>query len=143
MGSEIRKTPTWDEGSSLSRRCLLTAGIFALGGLPEALRAAPAASGDDPLSYPHAVLTNGALTLTVLLPDASRGYYRGSRFDWSGLVARAECGGHSLFAPWKSPHDPTDPEGAFGTAEEFGMKGPDGYTEAKAGETFLKIGVGL
>jgi hypothetical protein len=91
---------------------------------------------------PRHVLASGGLKLTLYLPDARTGYYRGTRFDWSGLVARAEVGGHTVFCDWVTPHSPTFPGGAPGTAEEFGNGEPLGYSEAPVGGTFLKIGVG-
>lgn len=101
------------------------------------------ANADEPaLVPPTQRLSNTVLQLTVYLPDREKGYYRGPRFDWSGLVARAEYDGHRIFGEWKTPHDPVDPEGALGTAEEFGMARPLGYAAAKPGETFVKIGVG-
>jgi hypothetical protein len=102
-----------------------------------------------PEETPHVTLRRGALTVTVLLPDARTGYYRSTRFDWSGLVARASVGGHTFYAPWKRTHDPTNFEDALGTAEEFGTAGPDGksgplgFVEANPGERFVKIGVGV
>jgi hypothetical protein len=101
-----------------------------------------AATELDPTAYPHKVLSNGVLKLTVELPDARRGYYRGPRFDWSGMVVRAECRGHSFFADWKTTHNPENNDDTTGPAEEYGMAAPLGYAEAKVGETFLKIGVG-
>jgi hypothetical protein len=99
------------------------------------------------LDYPQAILTNDTTTLTVLLPGAG-GYYRGSRFDWSGHVWQAEVAGHTWFAPFRVPHDPEANDGAMGPAEEFGMgiaglPGPLGYEEAIVGDTFLKVGVGV
>src|SRR5262245_50462953 len=96
---------------------------------------------------PRHVITDGRLTLTVLLPDATTGFYRGTRFDWSGVVEKAEINGHTLFGYWKATHDPTNHDDVPGTAEEFGtatspVAGPLGYREAKPGQTFLKIGVG-
>ena len=98
--------------------------------------------------YPLCRLSNGVLDMTVLLPDASKGYYRGCRFDWSGMIARVRYKGHTFFGPWKTPHDPANSECALGPADEygmgvFGMPAPLGYAEAKVGEPFLKIGVGL
>ena len=97
---------------------------------------------------PKLWLSNGSVRALVLLPDAKTGYYRGARFDWSGLVARVECQGHTYFGEWKTPHDPEGNDDVVGTAEEFGTTfpgtaGPLGYAEAKPGEDFLKIGVGL
>jgi hypothetical protein len=101
------------------------------------------ASADTPKDEPpQRVLANKALKLTVYLPDVDKGYYRGTRFDWSGLIARIEYKKHVLFGEWKTPHKADDPEGALGTAEEFGITGPPGYKDAQPGETFIKIGVG-
>jgi hypothetical protein len=96
----------------------------------------------DPASYPHKVLSNGLVKLTVEFPDARRGYYRGPRFDWSGMIVRAEYRGHSFFGDWKTTHDPDNNDDTTGPAEEYGMAAPLGYADAKVGETFLKIGVG-
>jgi hypothetical protein len=99
--------------------------------------------------WPHVVLRRGDLRLTVLLPDLVRGYYRGPRFDWSGMVALAEWKGHTFFESWREPpHRPRANDDAAGTAEEFGMgpltdnPPPVGYDDAAVGESFLKIGVG-
>jgi len=100
-------------------------------------------SADEPTDGPpRHVFANKAIKLTVYLPDVDKGYYRGVRFDWSGLIARVEYKKHVLFGEWKTPHKPEDPEGALGTAEEFGILSPPGYKDAKPGETFIKIGVG-
>ena len=98
--------------------------------------------------FPKVTLTNGMLQILVLLPDAAHGYYRGPRFDWSGMVAQATYHGHTFFGEWKTPHDSVGNDDVVGPADEFGMgylgaTGPLGYTEAKPGENFLKIGVGL
>src|SRR4051812_9213761 len=59
--------------------------------------------------YPKTVLRNKSLSLTVYLPDAEKGYYRGSRFDWAGVVGNVESiGPHTIFGPWKDTHDPTN-----------------------------------
>jgi hypothetical protein len=92
---------------------------------------------------PRLVLKNDRVTLTVLLPDPKNGYYRGSRFDWHGIVSKAEYAGHTLFNEWKTPHDPNGHDDVGGTAEEFGMFTPIGYDAAGPGEPFLKIGIGI
>ncbi|MFL5240533.1 MAG: hypothetical protein ACJ8FY_00345 [Gemmataceae bacterium] len=93
--------------------------------------------------YPRHTLERGSLKLSVFLPDAEKGYYRGTRFDWSGLVSQAEYKAHTFFGPWKTTHDPKNHDDADGTAEEFGIVNPPGYIDAKVGGAFLKIGVGL
>jgi hypothetical protein len=92
--------------------------------------------------YPKTVLKNDRLALTVYLPDAQKGFYRGTRFDWAGVLGQVEVAGHKVFGPWKETHDPANHDDIVGPVEEFGMAAPLGYAEAKEGETFLKIGVG-
>jgi hypothetical protein len=92
---------------------------------------------------PQVILKNDTLKLTIFLPDSEKGYYRGTRFDWSGLIGQSEYKGHTFFGPWKTTHDPKNFEDADGTAEEFGIVSPPGYDVAKVGEPFLKIGIGL
>jgi hypothetical protein len=91
---------------------------------------------------PKHVLRGDGLKLTLYLPDAKAGFYRGTRFDWSGVVATVETGGHTVFGYWKAEHNPANHDDVPGTAEEFGHDEPLGYAEAKSGGTFLKIGVG-
>src|SRR5581483_4223312 len=55
--------------------------------------------------FPQTVLRNDALALTVYLPDAAKGFYRGTRFDWAGVVGAVQFDGHTLFGPWKEKHD--------------------------------------
>jgi hypothetical protein len=93
-------------------------------------------------NYPGVTLDNGVLKATIRLPDASRGYYRGTRFDWSGLVSQVEFKGHTYFGELKRPHKPTVHDHAAGLCDEFGMGSPLGYNEVKRGGAFLKIGVG-
>jgi hypothetical protein len=93
--------------------------------------------------YPQTVLRNESLSLAVYLPDAHKGFYRGTRFDWAGVIGKVEFGGrHKVFLPWKDTHDPTNYDDIVGPVEEFGMEAPLGYAAAKEGERFLKIGVG-
>jgi hypothetical protein len=92
---------------------------------------------------PQRELSNRVCKLTVLLPDAEKGYYRGTRFDWSGLIYQATYQGHTFFGPWKTSHDPLNHDDTAGPVEEFGMQVPLGYVEARTGQPFGKIGVGL
>ena len=89
---------------------------------------------------PTHTLKSDDLTLTVYLPDATDGYYRGTRFDWSGVFS-VQFGTHKLFGPWRKP-DPLAHDAVVGPCEEFGTTAALGYDDAKPGETFLKIGVG-
>ena len=99
---------------------------------------------DPHSSYPSVRLANGVLALTVYRPDAKNGFYRGTRFDWSGMLGRVEYAGHVFWTPWKpGPHDPDGNDDVLGPAEEFDQTDPPGFGEARPGKSFLKIGVGL
>lgn len=93
---------------------------------------------------PEAALSNGAIRARVYLPDAENGYYRGTRFDWSGVIASLEYKGHSYFGQWFPRYDPKLHDSITGPVEEF-RTGDSAlnYAEAKPGETFVKIGVGV
>ncbi len=120
------------------RRLLLTVAVFL---------AACADAAESPVppapAFPSHVLANDRVRMTLYLPDAAAGFYRGPRFDGSGMIARVEAGGHVFYGPWKTPHDPSGNDCAIGPAEEFGMTRPVGYDEAAPGGLFPKIGVGL
>jgi len=109
-------------------------------------------------TYPQAELSNGLLHAQIYLPDVEKGFYRGTRFDWSGVIASLEYGGHNYYGPFFQKFDPSIPDviigdtivagansAASGPVEEF--IGSDntalGYAEAKSGEAFCKIGVGV
>jgi hypothetical protein len=103
------------------------------------LARAAVADGD----FPRLQLDNGHLQVSIYLPDAERGYYRGTRFDWSGIIERVDYAGHRFYAPLHVNHDPLGHDSVAGPAEEFAMFQPMGFAEADAGESFVKIGVGL
>jgi len=91
-------------------------------------------------AYPQADISNGQVTARLYLPDAANGYYRATRFDWSGVVASAEWKGHTYFGKWYArAHDPKVNDAITGPVEEFD---PVGYDEAKTGDLFVRIGVG-
>lgn len=94
-------------------------------------------------TWPAATLAHDRLTVTLYLPDADRGFYRGTRFDHSGVIGEVRASGHRFYAPLHAAHDPRVHDAISGPAEEFGMTDPPGFTEARPGETFVKIGVGL
>ena len=107
---------------------------------------------------PKAELSNGPLRVRLYLPDAANGFYRATRFDWSGMIDTVEYGGHKFYGRWFQGVDPkvNDFEyrgadiiagpntAATGPAEEFNTGNEAlGFDEAKPGGTFLKIGVGV
>jgi hypothetical protein len=94
--------------------------------------------------YPQAEITNGVIKAKLYLPDAAQGYYRGTRFDWAGVISSLEYKGHNYFGPWLAKHDPKLHDAIAGPVEEFRTNSSAlGYDEAKPGEPFVKIGVGV
>jgi hypothetical protein len=107
---------------------------------------------------PKTELSNGPLRVKLYLPDAANGFYRATRFDWSGMIDTVEYGGHKFYGRWFQGTDPAVKDfeyrgaeivagpntAATGPAEEFNTDNKAlGFDEAKAGGTFLKIGVGV
>jgi hypothetical protein len=102
-----------------------------------------------------AIISNQHLRVKLWLPDAKTGFYRATRFDWSGVVASLEFAGHNFYGPWFSKYEPDVRDFAYqdadivagwvsamtGPADEF--QKPLGYDKARPGETFVKIGVGV
>lgn len=92
---------------------------------------------------PRATLAAHGLEATLYLPDGQAGYYRGTRFDWSGVVASLRWRGHEFFGPWFTQHDPRGHDGITGPVEEFQAGDSSvGYDDAPVGGTFVRIGVG-
>lgn len=89
--------------------------------------------------YPEASIHHEQLKLDVYLPDAEKGYYRGTRFDWSGVINSLQYQGHEFFGPWRE-HDPLAHDAITGPVEAFT---PIGFEDAEAGDPFLVIGVGM
>jgi hypothetical protein len=107
---------------------------------------------------PQAEIGNGQITANIYLPDPANGFYRSTRFDWSGAIGSLEFAGHRFYGPWFYRTDPAvydlgyDEKGVVsapftamvGPAEEFGTDGAAlGFAEAQPGGTFVKIGVGV
>ncbi len=91
-------------------------------------------------AYPEAEIKNGQLEAKLYLPDAEKGYYQGTRFDWAGVISSLTYQGHQYFGPWFEKHDPKIHDAITGPVEAFT---PIGFDTAKPGENFLTIGVGI
>jgi hypothetical protein len=104
---------------------------------------------------PEAQITNATVRVRLYLPDLRAGFYRGTRFDWSGVIGGLEYAGHEYYPLWFQNTDPAVHDFTYrgdqivagpctaitGPAEEF-VK-PLGYDTAAVGGTFIKIGVGV
>lgn len=89
--------------------------------------------------FPQTEISNGLIHATILLPDANKGYYQGTRFDWSGNISSLEYNGHNYFGQWFSKYSREIHDVIMGPVEEFA---PLDYSEIKPGGSFIKIGVG-
>ena len=97
----------------------------------------------DP-KFPQAEISNGLIKANVLLPDPEKGYYRGTRFDWDGVIESLTYQGHNFFGKWFDRYEPTLHDAIMGPVEEFRTgETAIGYDEAKPGQYFMKIGVGI
>jgi hypothetical protein len=46
------------------------------------------------------------LRAKVYVPDGEKGFYRGIRFDWAGVMESLEYKGHGYFGPFFEKFDP-------------------------------------
>ncbi len=107
---------------------------------------------------PSATIANGHIQARLYLPDAQNGFYRGTRFDWSGVIGSLKFAGHEFYPSWFQRTDPAVHDFIYdgadivaghctaitGPAEEFVANGKAlGFDDAKPGGTFIKIGVGV
>ncbi len=104
-------------------------------------------------NLPHHDISNGIVSAKVYLPGEG-GFYRGTRFDRTGVVAHATYKGQDYGQPWFTSFSPhvrdfvwkdgqvtvSTVSASVGPAEDFQ---PAGYDEAGDGGSFLKIGVGV
>ena len=103
---------------------------------------------------PQAEISNGQITAKMYLPDATNGYYRSTRFDWSGAIFSVQYRGHEFYGPWFDRIDPnvinwvhqgsnivSGPCSALmGPVNEF--ERVLGWNDTNSA-TFIKIGVGV
>jgi len=96
--------------------------------------------------YPKIKLLAGQLEVEIFLPCYENGYYRGPRFDWSGMTNQIKWNGHTFLCSSAVTADMDFR--ACGTAEElcmgiFNTPGPLGYEKTAVGGGFVKPGVGI
>lgn len=89
--------------------------------------------------YPEARISNGEIEAKIYLPDAKAGFYRGTRFDWAGVIPSLKYKGHEYFGEWYAEHDPKRHDAITGPVEAFD---PIDYDSVAPGQPFIKIGIG-
>jgi hypothetical protein len=127
------------------RREILIGGLAAVllpaGAAMAQSQSVPSPDPDAP-NAPAVSITNGLVTAVLYLPDPEKGYYRATRFDWSGQIAELKTGGHSYFGRWNpAKYDPKLHDAIMGPVQEF-VDG-QGFGAAPIGGTFIKVGVGV
>ncbi len=92
------------------------------------------------MKFPQTEISNGLINAKIYLPDSKEGYYQGTRFDWSGNMPSLKYDGHEYFGQWFSKYSPEIHDVIMGPVEEFTALD---FDQAKPGESFVKIGVGV
>src|SRR3954467_5882671 len=69
--------------------------------------------------FPEATISNSEIRARLYLPDPQAGYYRATRFDWSGVIASLEWHGHSFFGKWFDRYEAAIYDAITGPVEEF------------------------
>src|SRR3954469_7494680 len=80
--------------------------------------------GPAAMGIPTAEISNGKPRALLYLPDAHRGFYRSTRFDWSGVIGSLEYKGHQFYSPWFTKTDPS--------VRDFIYKGTDIIASAQS-----------
>lgn len=83
---------------------------------------------------PQVDISNGVLHARLYLPDTTTGYYRATRFDWSGVMPVLEYKGHNFITQWFPKYAPTIHDAIIGPVESF--------TPMDFAGDFVQIGVG-
>lgn len=85
-------------------------------------------------------IVNGSTVARLADPRDPEPYYRGTRFDRTGIVLELLSWGHSYVSPWFREYDPYKHDAVCGPSEEFTQTG---YEQDADGKPFLKPGVGI
>ncbi|MEP6830442.1 MAG: hypothetical protein ABI963_08895, partial [Rhizomicrobium sp.] len=130
------------------------AGFLPLAAMAQPVQPLPTRTTPIPVDAPSARIGNRLIDARIYLINAANGFYRGTRFDQSGVIGSLTLGQQNFYGPWfdhvsDEVMDFTfTPDGIVagpdsavsGPVDEFA---PVGFEDAAPGGTFLKIGVGL
>lgn len=90
-------------------------------------------------NFPRERISNGIIEAEFFLPDTSGGFYKGARFDWSGVIPVLNYKGHTFFGRWFERYDPFIHDAIMGPVNDFA---PIGYDGTNPGGRYVKIGIG-
>jgi hypothetical protein len=130
------------------------AGLLSHAAMAQPVQPLPMQTAPVPLDAPSVHISNGLLDAKVYLIDPANGFYRGTRFDQSGVIGSLTLGQQNFYGPWFDRISSQVMDFAFtpdgivggpdsaisGPVDEFA---PVDFEEAPPGGTFVKIGVGL
>jgi hypothetical protein len=89
--------------------------------------------------HPAVRLSSDRLVVELAAPGS---IYRGTRFDWTGFITQVTLDGRHTFCVPESL-EPGQGTGGVGLCNEFGIEMAVGYADAKPGNHFPKLGIGL
>jgi hypothetical protein len=87
----------------------------------------------------HIIIKSSRLKVEIASPAK---IYRRARFDWTGFITQVTLDNRHTFCVPEN-YNPDKGTGGAGFCNEFGIDLPVGYDDAKVGEWFTKISVGL
>ena len=68
-------------------------------------------------------LKNAGIQMELCIPDRELGYYRGTRFDWSGIFHSVQADGANYVEEWFDDYDPLRHDCVCGPVDEFAQTG--------------------
>ena len=90
-------------GQTVRNLALVTglAGSLAMGAaLAQPAQPLPSHIMAVPLDAPSVRIANGMIGAQIYLTDSAKGFYRGTRFDQSGVVGSLTFGSQDFYGPW-------------------------------------------
>ena len=72
-------------------------------------------------------LKNAGIQMELCIPDRELGYYRGTRFDWSGIFHSIQADGANYVEEWFDDYDPLRHDCVCGPVDEFAQTVADRF----------------
>jgi len=93
-------------GSPAAKKLLLIAGIAGfvpLIAMAQPVQPLPKQTRPVPLEAPSARISTGLIDARIYRVDPANGFYRGTRFDQSGVIGSLALGQQNFYGPWFDP----------------------------------------